>query len=83
MTRRKRIYIVLSGENGEGGKVIKVFADPDTAIEQAPVLTERHLGPWVGGRVSEASVVTRCDVPVVASWESGCDWLEVQEWPVE
>jgi len=63
MTRRKKIYIVLRGEKGEGGNVLKVFVDPDRAIEQAPALTKPCFGPWVGGSVSEGSV-TRCDMGV-------------------
>jgi hypothetical protein len=76
MTRRKKIYIVLRGEKGEGGDVLKVFAEFETAIEQAPTLRKPCFGPWKGG-------LTPGEGTVVASWKSGVDWLEVQEWSVE
>lgn len=67
------VWVVICGEILEGGRVLGVFANEADAEEAAPALAEEAFG--VGGwhRIwGEAPYY----------WECGCDWLEVQEWPV-
>ena len=61
-------YIVLSGEQSNGGDVKGVFASHSAATKFALAMPAVFAGGW------EA---TDADM-----WTNGCDWLAVESWEI-
>lgn len=68
-----KVFIVIRGENGEGGTIQGVFTNAALATVSATKLTSPNFGPW------------RTAVPAphqVMRWISGCDELVIEQWDV-
>jgi hypothetical protein len=69
------VWIVSSGEQGEGGSVEGVYSDRDAAIAAALKLPT-IFGPWKADFDGFSS-------PPPWQWISGCDYAIVERWKVE
>ena len=65
-----RVYIVVRGEQHEGGSVMGAYSSYDKA-RYAALGSKPSFGPWEE------------DPDEPDYWESGCDFVTVQDWEVE
>lgn len=67
------VYVVQSGEQGEGGSVNAIFKSKEAAIKFALELKPCFAGGWVKARGFTEER---------PKWINGCDYIEVEEWAV-
>ena len=63
------VYVVMRGENYEGGSIVDIFYLESDAVKFATEFAETmsfRMAKQKGRNV----------------WTGGCDWLSVDEWPV-
>jgi hypothetical protein len=66
------VFIVMQGENHEGGSVVAVASSLETARLAALEAMEDH---WMSG----AWAATPLASDELGSWEQGCDWMTIRE----
>jgi hypothetical protein len=64
-----KVYIVLHGEQCEGGSVVSVHKTEKSAVKAALNVRCCFAGGWV--------------LYSPLSWENGCDFVKVEEWDVQ
>lgn len=68
------VYIILNGEQGEGGFVQGVYADQNDAIAAALKIDCHFDGGWERAEPAE---------PDYYLWMNGCDWIAVRGYVVQ
>lgn len=78
---RPIVFVVISGERGEGGSIRGVrtdFRDAEIiALSQTP-----HFGSWQCDECHPDPLALQ-DGDTVKSWESGCDFVKIEKWTVK
>jgi|14_taG_2_1085336.scaffolds.fasta_scaffold180898_2 2-methylisocitrate lyase-like PEP mutase family enzyme len=70
------VYVLMVGENHEGGDVINVFASLDDAVEAAQAVATGGADiVWIRQLADEDE-----DEPAV--WSAGCKWMVVKAFAV-
>jgi len=64
-----KVYVVMRGENHEGGSIVAVFYLEKDAVKFATKFAKAMSFPMT--KKKDRNV-----------WAGGCDWLSVREWPV-
>lgn len=68
--RKRKVWVVSNGENHEGGTVVGVYSSKELAVKKALEVPPHFDGGWE-------------PLPEPLAWGNGCDYVIVEEFPVE
>lgn len=70
MKKIKKVYIILHGEQGEGGDVYGVLSDRKKAVKCAMEIKPCFPGGWKKEKN-------------IDMWINGCDFVSVEKWRIK
>ena len=66
------VFIVMQGEDHEGGSVVAVASSPEAARKAALECMEDH---WRSGEWKATTPMAH----ELSSWQQGCDWMTIRK----